>query len=143
MQKNLKQCDTCVICGEQHTPSGIIPHSRKHVRDGSLVERKEDGKIIFYTTGNEPRQKYHFAPSWSTQNTLLVRRKPVTARSDGHNISIKCRKCNKWIKVKQEAVLQTFVDDRFLRINHCDTMSLFPKRLSCKLHHSPNCEVTE
>ena len=144
MKKGLKQKgDTCIICNQKlgEFTAAIVSHLRKHVRDGSLEESKnKDGKLIWKTTGNEPKEKE--PPTyWRSihKPTKVDPRLPAAAKSDKKGkILIRCRKCQKWSKSVQD-----FADGRFISISCCDNVTLFPKRMIGVVIKNPGREYIE
>jgi len=145
MKKGLKQKgDICIICNQElgKFTAARVSHLRKHVRDGSLEESKNKaGKLIWKTTGNEPKEK---EPPVYWRRSLYKpsefdSRLPVAAKSDKKGkVSIRCRKCKKWVKSVQD-----FADGRFIAISCCDSITPFPKRMINTVIKNPGKEYME
>lgn len=157
MKEGLRQENNiCIICKKDlgQFSAAKASHLRTHVRDGSLKETKEDDKFVWITTGNDPKEVKEYIPFSSSykQKVEFPRRMPSIAKSDkGGNISIKCRKCNKFqptMKVvsvhgQKTNTISSFADERFISIACCGTVTIFPKRKIETLVVSPGREFTE
>lgn len=152
MKKGKRQKgNVCIICSKElgEVTAARASHLRKHVRDGSLEERKSDkNKLEWFATGKEPQEvkkqkPIPFQPRHRRTHNFDPRI-PVSAKSDRKgNISIKCRKCRKWINSMSDGSPLRFSDPRFIYISHCDTISLFPYRMLKRLTISPGREYIE
>lgn len=133
--------DKCIVCDQKLSEftAARVSHFRKHVKDGSFKEEKEDGKFIWITTGKNPREKKKPIRNSFIKTQKFDPRTPVTAKSNKkEQISIKCKKCKKW------SMSRDFIaDERFLVVLCCDSVSSFPKRLKNKLIANHGVEFTE
>jgi len=147
MKKGLKQKDNiCLICSKEisQTTAAKASHMRKHVRDGSLKESKdESGKLVWETTGKDPQAKEVGRSSHRVVTKIVESRISTIAKSHKNGtIVIKCKKCNKFMKNPRK-----FADgsgtDRFVSITCCDATTLFPKRMLQTLINNPGKEYIE
>jgi len=144
MEKGLKQENNiCLICERKisEISAARVSHMRKHVRDGSIKEGKdESGKLMWKTTGKDPKEKS--AINWNVHTepkNIVPPRQKITAKSDKKGkISICCRKCGKMKPSRNFGA-----DERFIVANCCDAITLFPQRMVETLVSNPGQKYVE
>jgi hypothetical protein len=155
MKSGKKQRDNiCVVCEAPLAKftAAKTSHMRKHVRDGSIKEKKDkSGRLEWFTTGKAPqapqapqakkipvqfKSRYH--------SKSHIERQQVVAKSNKKgDIFIKCRTCGEWLSAmvvkdivkdgkiqKNIKMTQDFADGRFICIicRDCNKITPFPKR---------------
>lgn len=132
----------CKFCGKKLNGSsaGITSHMRSHVRDGLIIETKDDcNKLLWKSKDGKIKQnatKEKSEPkkvNWSFGKTKpkykIPERDPQKVKLNKNgNLKMKC-KCGKWSNPQDVCV-----DDRFTAMFcECGSISLLPIRVSSKM----------
>ena len=145
MEKGQKQeGSVCIVCGAKlaQATAAVASHMRKHVKDKSMEEIKnEDGKLAWIATGEDPQYKTERimkSTHWRKPPSRPPRQ-PSKAKSDKKGkISIQCQTCGKYCNDTKQ-----FADQRFVSINCCDRITIFPQRMVNTLINNPGREYLE